>query len=129
MRHWWKTDAEGGDGEDRPGTGGPSPLITRLREAGTEQELTGKTPFFLDGKERVWCLLEGQADVFFSSRSGNIQTGAREYLFTARRGDLLFGVEPPPRGRHDGQRRQQPRLHAERLGRPRLARRHDHADE
>ena len=101
MRHWWKTDAEGGDGEDRPGTGGPSPLIARLREAGTEQELTGKTPFFLDGKERVWCLLEGQADVFFSSRSGNIQTGAREYLFTARRGDLLFGVEPPPR--HEGE--------------------------
>lgn len=65
-----------------------------LRPLGTEQEITGKTPFFLDDPETVWCVLSGQIDVYVTAREGALQTGGRDHLFTMEAGEALFGVEP-----------------------------------
>jgi len=70
----------------------PETLNDLLLSLGKTFEMTGKTPFFLDGAENLWCVLEGQLDVFFTPRRGPVQTGTRDYLFTAGKGDFLFGV-------------------------------------
>jgi NHLM bacteriocin system ABC transporter ATP-binding protein len=56
--------------------------------------VTGRSPFFLDGAENLWVVLDGQIDVFFTPRQGAAQTGPRDALFTAVAGDILFGVDP-----------------------------------
>jgi len=65
-----------------------------FRPLGTELEITGKTPFFLDDPETVWCVLAGQIDVYVTARQGALQTGGRDHLFTMEAGEALFGVEP-----------------------------------
>ena len=65
-----------------------------FRPLGTELEITGKTPFFLDDPETVWCILAGQIDVYVTARQGALQTGGRDHLFTMDVGEALFGVEP-----------------------------------
>jgi ATP-binding cassette subfamily C protein len=69
-------------------------LFEALRPLGTEQDITGKTPFFLDDPETVWCVLAGQIDVYVTAREGALQTGGRDHLFTMEAGEALFGVEP-----------------------------------
>ncbi len=69
------------------------PLFEKLLSRGEILDITGKTPFFLDDPERVWCILEGEMHVYVTSRSGEEQTGGRDYLFTLQRDQALFGVE------------------------------------
>jgi ATP-binding cassette subfamily C protein len=70
-----------------------NPLFDALLSQGTILEITGKTPFFLDGPETAWCVLEGQLDVYLAARKGEEQTGGRDHLFTVNEGNALFGVE------------------------------------
>lgn len=70
-----------------------NPMFEELALHGTELEITGKTPFFLDDPETVWCVLAGQVDVYVTARDGTLQTGGRDYLFTMEAGEALFGVE------------------------------------
>ena len=70
-----------------------NPMFEELALHGTELEITGKTPFFLDDPETVWCVLAGQVDVYVTARDGALQTGGRDYLFTMEAGEALFGVE------------------------------------
>ena len=62
--------------------------------AGTFFDVTGRSPFFLDGAENLWVVLDGQIDIFFTPRQGAAQTGPRDALFTAVAGDILFGIDP-----------------------------------
>ncbi len=68
--------------------------LPRPMPSGVETDVTGHSPFFLDGTENIWIVLEGQIDVFFTPRDGDAQTGPRDYLFTAVAGDVLFGIAP-----------------------------------
>lgn len=68
-------------------------LFEELAALGTELEITGKTPFFLDDPETVWCVLEGEVNVYVAARDGDAQTGGRDFLFRAAGGDVLFGVD------------------------------------
>lgn len=70
-----------------------NPLFKELTSLGTELEITGKTPFFLDDPQTVWCVLAGQLDVYVTAREGEKQTGGRDHLFTVDRDRALFGVE------------------------------------
>jgi ATP-binding cassette subfamily C protein len=70
-----------------------NPMFEELAVHGTVLEITGKTPFFLDDPEIVWCVLAGQVDVYVTAREGALQTGGRDYLFTMEPGEALFGVE------------------------------------
>ena len=67
---------------------------TEVPCTGTLFDVTGRSPFFLDGAENLWVVLDGQIDVFFTPRQGAAQTGPRDALFTAVAGDILFGVDP-----------------------------------
>jgi len=69
------------------------PLFERLLSKGEILHITGKTPFFLDNPEEIWCILEGEVHVYVASRKGAEQTGGRDYLFTLQRDQALFGVE------------------------------------
>ncbi len=69
------------------------PLFERLLSRGEILDITGKTPFFLDDPEQIWCILEGEVHVYVTSRKGEEQTGGRDYLFTLRKHQALFGVE------------------------------------
>jgi len=68
-------------------------LFEQLLSRGEILDITGKTPFFLDDPESLWCILEGEIHVYVTSRSGEEQTGGRDHLFSLRRGQALFGVE------------------------------------
>ena len=68
-------------------------LFEELAARGTELEITGKTPFFLDDPETLWCVLEGEVNVYVAARDGDVQTGGRDFLFRAASGDVLFGVD------------------------------------
>ena len=61
-------------------------LFEELAALGTELEITGKTPFFLDDPETVWCVLEGEVNVYVAARDGDAQTGGRDFLFRAAGG-------------------------------------------
>ncbi len=69
------------------------PLFERLLSKGDILDITGKTPFFLDDPEQIWCILEGKIHVYVTSRKGTEQTGGRDYLFTLQKDQALFGVE------------------------------------
>ena len=71
-----------------------SNMITEPPCTGAIFDVTGRSPFFLDGAENLWVVLDGQIDVFFTPRQGAAQTGPRDALFTAVAGDILFGVDP-----------------------------------
>ncbi len=68
-------------------------LFEELAARGTELEITGKTPFFLDDPETLWCVLDGEVNVYVVARDGDVQTGGRDFLFRAAAGEVLFGVD------------------------------------
>ncbi len=71
-----------------------SNMTTEAPCTGMVLDVTGRSPFFLDGAENLWVVLDGQIDVFFTPRQGDAQTGPRDALFTAVAGDILFGIDP-----------------------------------
>lgn len=68
-------------------------LFKILEPMGKSLEMTGKTPFFLDDPEKVWCVVGGEVHVYVVSRSGDVQTGRRDYLFSSGPGSILLGVD------------------------------------
>ena len=70
-----------------------NPLFEALLPLGEVLEVTGKTPFFLDDPEVCWCVLEGHLNVYVTPREGQTPTGGRDFLFSLRGGEALFGVE------------------------------------
>ncbi len=57
----------------------------------------GNNPFPL-GAGKIWIVKDGQVDLFVTKISAGEAAGRRKYLFTAVKGDFLFGVEPIVRG-------------------------------
>ena len=73
-----------------PGT----PLITALGTRGDTREAGSNAPILLEEPDLVWAVVEGKVDVFAVRVHDGRAEGARDYLFSASAGDVLFGMEP-----------------------------------
>lgn len=49
-------------------------------------------PFLLNGQDRVWWIQSGQVEIFAVTLQDGRQTGARNHMFTAATGQILFGL-------------------------------------
>ena len=68
-------------------------LASRLESLGSEEIVSGNTPFLLEGSDNVWLIRSGKVEVFsLSVKEGN-PTGSREHFLTAETGDALFGMD------------------------------------
>jgi NHLM bacteriocin system ABC transporter ATP-binding protein len=69
----------------------------RLQEIFEKQgkllSVSGNTPVLLKGKENVWFVLCGQLEVFAVQLDGERLAGPKKHFFTAREGELLFGMD------------------------------------
>jgi ATP-binding cassette subfamily C protein len=68
-------------------------LLSRLESQGSEEVVSGNTPFLLDGSENVWLIRSGKVEVFSLSVKDAEVTGPRVHFLTAEPGDVLFGID------------------------------------
>ena len=68
-------------------------LESRLQSEGTKQLIEGNTPLLLDDPESVWIVESGAVEVFAVELAGGEPAGARYFVFTARPGAALFGLD------------------------------------
>lgn len=60
----------------------------------TEVFLGASQPFFLDKNDHCWLVSSGEVEVYYVTRDENNQlTSARNHLYTARKGDILFSLK------------------------------------
>ena len=60
---------------------------------GIVREAGGNNPVLLDRGDRVWVVEQGHVDVFSVGVKDGEPVGAREHVFRAGSGDLLFGID------------------------------------
>lgn len=58
-------------------------------------ETGANKPFELNEPESVWYVTEGRVDIFFVPSSEGSLKSSRQFLYTAQRGDLIFGIGSP----------------------------------
>ena len=64
-----------------------------FEELGTRYEIGGNTPFLLNDPESVWLIKSGTIEVFSVRVLQDQPSGTRYHFFTAKSGDILFGMD------------------------------------
>ncbi|WP_366923923.1 NHLP bacteriocin export ABC transporter permease/ATPase subunit [Metallumcola ferriviriculae] len=65
-----------------------------FNQEGIKIPIDGSKPRILDDAGYVWMVGEGKISVFLTVLTKENRTGVKKYLFEAKQGDLLFGIEP-----------------------------------
>jgi len=74
--------------------GSDASVLRLFEEKGVRLPSGGNAPFLLEDPTQVWLVAHGEVNVFAVNVVDDAPEGARHYLFTAREGALLPGVEP-----------------------------------
>jgi NHLM bacteriocin system ABC transporter ATP-binding protein len=60
---------------------------------GETLSISGVNPVLLEGRDSVWCVLDGSVEVFAIRMEENRLVGRKNHLFSARQGECLFGLD------------------------------------
>lgn len=65
-----------------------------FKQEGTQASIDGNKSQILDDASYVWIVDQGKISVFLTTLTKDNRTGVKNFLFEAKRGDLLFGIVP-----------------------------------
>jgi len=77
-------------------------LSQTIHTFGRSYKTGGNKPFYLTMPNTAWYIVDGHVDVFTSRLENDQPLGARNYFFTAGKGELLFGIKHGQEGNDRG---------------------------
>jgi ATP-binding cassette subfamily C protein len=69
-------------------------VLDFFNQVGINFPICGNKPQLLDDARYVWMVGQGRLSVFLTTLTKENMTGVKNFLFEAKQGDLLFGIDP-----------------------------------
>lgn len=69
-------------------------VLEYFNKEGIRFSIRGNKPQVLSNDDFVWIVSQGKAFVFLTTLTKDNKTGVKNFLFEAKQGNLIFGIEP-----------------------------------